>query len=536
MKKLIIAAALAMSIMSCVSVNEKLGGDLISTNHKYDIYSAEIPLEEIYMGSVDSLSAYSSKRITFGSIRDDVYGLTTRGSVVTMVPVLDTFDFGKNPKFKRFKFRCGLDSTSVADKSQQNILQNVNVYDLLEPIDSKTYFSQSKIKLGSKRITRGVPVVNGKDSLVFDFTEEYGKKYFDILQEDKKNIDTYTKKFPGIYLCTEDPAGNGGRINMFDFDIMQSVNGSVTRKDNYAVLYFNSEYNGVRKDSLLMFYFSPVKLQNLDSLMNKTTLPSQYVFNVDYHERSGKFEGKATDRIYIEGGSGIKPMVPSSEIKELVNKEIERRGGNPATTLITKATITLPFTFPEDYTTMYRFPKNLSPTIKIRADKTVTYAGLTDASVASENQGDIDRSNCEYAPDITHHVQQIIRLKDDVDYSRYDVWFLIMWYAVKTNYNSQAGEMADYYQQLAYYSYYNSLYGGGYGGYGGYGGGYGGYGSSFSNYYSYMMMAQYASSSATTSTTEAELDKDHYYCATLNGPKSEGRKPTIKVTFAIPKE
>lgn len=533
MKRFCIAAMMALGIVSCVNIDERLGGDLVATNQKYDIYTAEIPLEEIQMRTVDSLVAFSSKRITFGSIRDDEFGLSRRGSVVTLVPVLDTFDFGKNPKFSKFTFRCGGDSISVSDKSQMKILQNVNVYELTEPIDNTKDFAQSEIKHGSKRITKGVPIVNGSDSLVFEFNEEYGKKYFDITQDDLEDLDRYTKKFPGIYLTTDDPAGNGGRFNMFSFDIMESSNGYMTRKDNYAVLYFNSEYEGERKDSLLMFYFSPTKMQDLDSLMNKNTLPSQYVFNVDYHEKTSEYEGVAKDKIYIEGGSGIKPMVPSEHIRDLVRKAVTDRGGDPKTALITKATIELPFTFPEDYESMFKYPMTLSPTIKISQDSTVTYAGLTDASISTENQGDINRSLCEYAPDITHHIQQILRLDDDADFDRYDIWFLIMWYATNTTYNADAGELADYYQQLAYYSYYNAIYGGGYGGYGG---GYGGYSNMYSGYYSYLMMAQYASSAATTTSTSAEMDKDHYYCATLNGPESKDRKPMLKICFALPKK
>ena len=92
---------MALGIVSCVNIDERLGGDLVATNQKYDIYTAEIPIEEIQMRTVDSLVAFSSKRITFGSIRDDEFGLSRRGSVVTLVPVLDTFDFGKNPKFSK---------------------------------------------------------------------------------------------------------------------------------------------------------------------------------------------------------------------------------------------------------------------------------------------------------------------------------------------------------------------------------------------------------------------------------------------------
>ena len=541
MRKLPAIIALTAGLMSCVGVDQNLGGDFIPTDQKYDFHTAEFDLDEVWMKSIDSLTAYSSRRITIGSIRDETFGLFSRGSVVTLVPVLDSVDFGKDPVFKRFKFKAAVDSVSVADESQANILQNVNVYALDEPLGSKEYFSRSEIKHGSKRITKGVPIANGKDSLTFDFTEEYGKQYLSMTQDDLKDLKTYAKKFPGIYLCTDDPTGNGGRFDMYEFDILRTVAGTsgsyIARTDNYAILYFNGEFNGERRDSSLMFYFSPVEMQDLDSLINAKSLPSQYVFNVDRHE-SDHLVGQADDKIYIEGGSGIKPVVPAAEIQRLVNAEIIRKGGEPITTLITKATIEMPFDFPEDYTTMFRYPKVLSPTIKISTDTTVTFAGLTDASASDENQGDVNRSLCNYAPDITHHVQQIIRKSEsDKKLSNYDIWFLVMWYETTTTTDSQAEEMANYYQQLAYYSYANQLYGGGYGGYGGYGYGgygYGGYGY-YNNYYNYMSMASYASSSATKTTSSTELDKDRYYRAVLRGPKAEGKKPKLKVTFAIPK-
>lgn len=541
MRKLPAIIALMAGLMSCVGVDQNLGGNFIPTDQKYDFHTAEFDLDEVWMKSIDSLTAYSSRRITIGSIRDETFGLFSRGSVVTLVPVLDSVDFGKDPVFKRFKFKAAVDSVSVADESQANILQNVNVYALDEPLGSKEYFSRSEIKHGSKRITKGVPIANGKDSLTFDFTEEYGKQYLSMTQDDLKDLKTYAKKFPGIYLCTDDPTGNGGRFDMYEFDILRTVAGTsgsyIARTDNYAILYFNGEFNGERRDSSLMFYFSPVEMQDLDSLINAKSLPSQYVFNVDRHE-SDHLIGQADDKIYIEGGSGIKPVVPAAEIQRLVNAEIIRKGGEPITTLITKATIEMPFDFPEDYTTMFRYPKVLSPTIKISTDTTVTFAGLTDASASDENQGDVNRSLCNYAPDITHHVQQIIRKSEsDKKLSNYDIWFLVMWYETTTTTDSQAEEMANYYQQLAYYSYANQLYGGGYGGYGGYGYGgygYGGYGY-YNNYYNYMSMASYASSSATKTTSSTELDKDRYYRAVLRGPKAEGKKPKLKVTFAIPK-
>ena len=70
MKKILAAIALLAALMSCVNVDEKLGGELIATNMKYDFHSAEFDLNDIWMKSADSLSAYSSRRINFGAIRD----------------------------------------------------------------------------------------------------------------------------------------------------------------------------------------------------------------------------------------------------------------------------------------------------------------------------------------------------------------------------------------------------------------------------------------------------------------------------------
>ena len=546
MKKILVAIALLAALMSCVNVNEKLGGDLIATNMKYDFHSATFDLNDIWMKPSDSLSAYSSRRINFGSIRDDTFGLFRRGCAIILVPVVDSVYLGENPIFKRFRFQAEIDSVSVADPSQSNILQNVYVYDLTEPLDPKKYYSNTEVKHGSKRITKGVPIVNGTDSLTFEFTSEFGEKYLKITQEDMDDYDRYTSKFPGIYITTNDPAGEGGRFNLFKMSILEANTSSgssyPTRTDNYAVMYYSGIYNGERKDTSLMFYFSPLEFQDLNHIIETNTLPDQYVFNVDYHE-SGNLAGKADDVLYVEGGSGLKPVISADEIRRLVLAEISSKGVDPATALISKATVEMPFDFPEDYRTMYLFPDILSPTIKISTDTSVVFAGLTDASASDENQGDINRSLCVYAPDITHHVQQIIRQKDKEDISDYDIWMLIMHVETTTKTDANASQMANYYQQIAYASYANQLYGGGYGGYGGYGyggygyGGYGYGGYGYNNYYNYMMMAQYAAASATTTSVSQEMDKDRFYKCVLRGPGSkDGRTPKLKITYAVPKE
>jgi hypothetical protein len=331
---------------------------------------------------------------------------------------------------------------------------------------------------------------------------------------------------------------------------------------NYAELKFTADY-GDRKgvDTSFVFMFGAGDF--LKNLEDSGQIP-QYAFNTSnhYYDANSQLNAEdlskngviATDKIYIEGGSGIKPVISAKEIRRIVKEQMDAEGiSNPKEAVINKASIIFPYNVSEDFDALDKFPTRLSPTVRLRSNDgtIVTYAGLTDSSVETENQGDINRSLSQYAPDITHHVQEIMKVKEDENFekniAKYDIWLLIMHEEVTETQNNNSA-YNDYYQNLMYNSYYNNMmydpYGYGYG-YGGYGyGGYGGYGSyggyGYNNYYNYLMMAQYASaaSSSTSTSTSIELDKDRYYKCWLNGPESSSdikQLPRIKVTFSAPK-
>ena len=132
---LVAAAFVIIGAHSCVTVDRSLGSNLIPLSQLYDVYTVEFPLTDIRMKMLDSLSGYSNTRITIGAVRDDEFGLTTRGCALSLVPVLDTVDFGKNPEFRYFRFTAARDTISYADASEKDILQNVNVYELDKPMD-----------------------------------------------------------------------------------------------------------------------------------------------------------------------------------------------------------------------------------------------------------------------------------------------------------------------------------------------------------------------------------------------------------------
>ena len=529
--------AAALCCFSCISSTYNVGGNLIPTELKYDTYTAEFPLEDIRMAFPDSLSGYSSRRITIGAIRDELFGLTTRGCAISLVPMSDTLDFGKDPQLINFHFSAARDTTSVADHNQDNILQNINVYELSKPMDFNDGNLNNVVEHSSNRITKRTPVYDGTDSLSFDFSADFAKKYLTITQDDLKDLDTYTKKFPGIYIDTDEPIGLGGRINMFSVQLgLDLENYQIT--GDFATLSFNSEYDGERKDTSFYFWFCPDKMYDLDSLINEidsdTERLPQYCFNVTGHS-TREMTGKAGDLIAVEGGGGLKPVISATEIKDLIENEISKYTDQPRKAIINRASIILPFEFPDDYEQMFRFPAYLNPTVKVRySNDYVSYGSLTDTSSSYEDPGDLNRSLCQYAPDVTYHIQKLLELEDLSNITNYDIWLLVMAEEIERYMLSgTSSSTSNYYQQLAYASYYNSLYGGyGYGSYG-----YNSYGSSsyLNNYYYMAMLASaYSSSSSSSSDTYTTLmDKDRYYCAILNGPKAE-RHPTLKIVYSVP--
>ena len=569
----------ATAAFSCVEADDQLGKNFISTTQLYEINTVEIDLEDIRLQMADNLSGYSDSKVTVGAIREDTYGLTKRSCALTLVPVLDTLDFGEDPVVTRFYLHLQHDTVSVASADQEHILQNFNVYELSKPLDLEKTGTNQVIEYGTERVNAATVVYNGTDSLHIEFKKEFGQKYLEgarsVLGE-KNAIDTaitkrheqftaFQEKCPGICIVCDDPNGNGGRINMFSLSVLSVVQGVYSsyyeRNDNVAVLKLNAKYNGVRKDTSFLFVPGEPDFIDEASFLENNQKFSQYAFNATIHETKA-LEGKAGEKIFVEGGGGLKPVVQAAEMRDKMIAELSPKG-NPEAAIICKATLRLPFEEPEDYLDLDLFPKILSPTCQIVGEERTTFSGLTDSSSETENQGDINRSILVYQPDITHHLQEILKLKDEDlaaepdKIHNYDVWFLTL-NKEKSESSASSSAANEYLQQLMYSQYYNMMYGGyggygyGYGGYpyyGGYGGypyygygGYGGYGYGDyygygygSNYLNYMMLSGMGSSSDSSETVV--LDKDRFYRATLNGPtSSSSRKPKLVVTYAIPKE
>lgn len=553
MKRLLLPlAAVALLAAGCIKVDNSLGKGLVDKSHIYDTYTVEFPLTEITMKKSSDLSGFSSTRIVAGAVRDDEFGLTTRESAFTLVPFLDTLDLGTNPKAVSFDIYFAGDTVSCADDSQARIMQNIFVTALTEKPNSAKSSTATALAHGSDVITDGLPVYNGSGPLAFSLTKSFAQQYLDAIKtlapdgilvnrewdEDtiKERFEKYTDALPGIHIATDIPSGNGGRINLFDLSCLSVSNSQFYFNNNYGLLQYTNDENP-DADNPQTIVFIPGEMSFLDeeTPMNSGTRFTQYAFNHTTHEST---EGKATSKIMVEGGGGLKPVISAKELREKTISAIIGKGGLPENTVITKASVILPFEMTADYKDMKYFPSVLSPTVRLTAkdsdgNTSIQFAGLTDASVSTENQGDIDRSNLVYSPDISYHLQEVLTREDLDTATDADIWLLTIF--TEQVATATDNSMNEYYQQMAYAMYYNNIYGGGYG-YGGYGS-YGGYGyNSYSNYYTYAMLAAMMSQSSQQQyTTNTELDKDRYYKGTLCGPESS-RPPLFRVSFAISKD
>lgn len=545
MKKFCVLAAVVLCCAGCVAVNAELGKSIIPDYLKYTSHFVSFDLDRIEARMTDSLSGFSQTRMCVGAVKDEEFGLSTRSCVLTLVPLTsDPIDFGDDPVCTKFHVSSVLDTISVIKPDQQEILQSLYVTEMLENVSSKTFDCNMKLKHGTEKITLGTPVLTGIDSMSFDLKPAYGQKYIDALKADTTlyhDFTKYTKALPGMYLETDKPSVDGnGRINIYSLQLeFNSSTYNIT--GNYAELSFRTSF-GERKDvdTSVLFYFCPTDMYDVDSLFSKGTSGSypQYCLNLTGHEAKygPRRDVSEAETFRIEGGGGYKPVISAAAMREYMMKALKDTlnayGLSEADTsraVIIKASVVLPFVFPEDYRDATKFPPRLSPTCRIHSsDTTISYMGLSDSSNSEENQGDINRSTCIYSPDISYHLQKLLEMSPSEVKDEYDLWMLFM--ANETTLQTTSGddEMSEYYQYLAYQNYYNSVYGG-------YGSSYGT--DSYTNYYTYMMMAEYAGGQTYTS-SDMKLDLFRYYNAELCGPanKDAKRRPKFKITFAIPKK
>ena len=195
--------AILLGSASCIDINEELGENFIPTDQKWDVYTPEAAeLKEIRMQMSDSLSGYSTTRFTFGAVSDSRFGTNVKSTSFTLVPLYDTLDFGENLQIRQFHFTAVRDTLSVVRKEQLRMLQNVHVSELKKALDSTVLYTgafmnpeiRAQYLNTEEQITVGTPVYDGGDSLSFDFSREFTKRF--IEQVKKADLDSMSSRYP----------------------------------------------------------------------------------------------------------------------------------------------------------------------------------------------------------------------------------------------------------------------------------------------------------------------------------------------------
>lgn len=551
-RRLIFAVAVFVGAVSCVDENKLLGSGIVPRMETFITRSASVPISEVFLSTVDSLSGYNQYRMVIGSITDDTFGTVRHGSCISLVPISDTVRWGHNVRVRYFHFATNLDTISYLGAENASIIQHLRVYPMTRPLDDNLLYScqlSRKDFESQPIISKGTPTYNGGDTLSFDFTDEFARSYIpaDALSGDNDvvkiytadSIDVYKKEHKGFFICTDDNYGAGGRVSMFHLPMQFDNNGYVI--GNYAALHITADY-GTRKDvdTTILFCFTPTAFNDQGEYYAFNTCETEYIPGKEYGEPIkiyGKDAFKATDRMHVEGGVGFKPFIRASHLRKIVVDSVIdtlRKYGYDTVDfktqfehiIINKATLSIFYDVPSDYDRLNYYPQVMNPTLRINNEKkdTVVYGSLTDASITSENQGAVDRYNCCYKPDITHHLQKILSSSepdDSKEMTQMDIWFLIL--ANETvPVKSSSSSDADYYYQMAYLNYYNSLMNGG------------GM-NTYSNYYNYYMMQSYydSMSNGDQTATVQLLDTDRYYNAVLRGPKAGERAPKLEIVYSF---
>lgn len=562
---------------SCVKINNELGQNLIPQEHEYDVFHEEIPLKNIRVMHADSTYGYNTYRIIVGAVNDADFGSIRKSAAFTLIPVDTSLNFGTDPKFESMFLTISRDSLSTPHGANSNLIQKMRIYALDENTDLNNpteYMYAGDIRKMSqyfqgKEMATDFPVsYSGEDTLCFhfkkSFIENLGQRLYSkakngvysINNPDTLSNSSYLKDFPGLFLTCDSPVGQGGRFNLFSLKLALNTS-DYSIVGNYAQLRVNTQYEGrsERTDTSFIFLIGAAAIPQ-----DANNLPLQSAFNGCEHEDLVAIDGMTKDgkyflakeKIYVEGGTGLRPVVSASEIRDSLLKRFAQHNikeSNYDKIIVDRASLIFNLIDIHDFSKLKEYPQMLSPMHPSRYKiKTTTYGEqltltytdfppISDASVSAEDPGYLNRSTLCYTPDITFHAQHLIKMKNPStsDLETQDVWMFVKAGESITQ-EAVSSEESDYYNQMLYYSYLNSMYGGYdnyYGGYGSYGGyGYNNYNSYYSMMYYYSMMN---ANSGTTTNVQNMIDTGRHYKGILHGPEGSN-PPVLNIVYSVPKD
>lgn len=380
---------LAASLDSCIENNRETGSGMVT-----DDYNLKTAVKTFNLSfsqrTADSTQSPNASHLLIGNLNDEIFGNVQSSGASFIVPFSDSSDLGKTRILKDAYILLSVDSTIFIENSQEGIHQTVRIYEMLTPIDSSKRFCNSlkREDYSAETINEGHPIIYGKGEIKIKIKNEYAEKLLATTNEEFQDINLFLKRINGFYIET-DPlleGQKGGRLNYLNIGT--------------SVLYLNFNMT----DSARGIYGADTT--------ERFVFGYSTAFNFFKTDASHLVKDRATDLLYIESLSGIKPHISALELKSMLEEWKNKEGYNENTAVIlSRAEIRLPYEMPANSDDFDRLQPNLiypfTRDPKAVSDSLKQYFPLPEVHYAA-NKGGLNRSLKYYSLDITRYCQNLI--------------------------------------------------------------------------------------------------------------------------------
>ncbi|MDD2290399.1 MAG: hypothetical protein PHT35_08025 [Bacteroidales bacterium] len=393
---IILSAFLLFSLTSCITVDYRMGSDLIPSNQVLSINRVEFEAP-MFTAVADSMNMSTPAYLAFGSVVSPLFGKTSTSALVQFAPYSYQTQYGDNPIVSDMFVNIPIGGFTVFSENDRYIPQNVYVYRLVKDLDKLDIYHESF----SEEYIDPIPVSKpgiiflGRDTLRIDFEETFA---YELLQADSIERDStgaFINRFKGLYITT-DPLGaaeTGGRINYLNI--------------NEANIYLN--YKSGDGDSLLTYYFN---------------IYGTY-YNISSHQSSHLATTAPSEHLYYEGLAGVKPCLDAPALTARIKAwaQAQTPPVNPGHIMISRADLVMPVSKPsnQDYSMADRAPGYLYPSRLVSSDTLTFYSPLKEIYYDNSG-GNMNRTHWEYTFEITSYLQEL--LKKSTVTTRDNLWIM----------------------------------------------------------------------------------------------------------------
>ncbi|MDR3133370.1 MAG: DUF4270 domain-containing protein [Prevotellaceae bacterium] len=386
---------IAITGFSCVNVDNSFGTDFIPEDQQPGLRVRNIPNLPVYTATVDSIVTNSGYVYTglFGSINVTPFHTMNADLVFRIYPYVSGHNFGENPEFVAASLLLIISGRNVVDEGQQNIVQNVHLYELNRTLyyDS-TYYNTSITEKDCKQEPINMPglTYNGGDTLLIPLTEAFGKELLSGTANDMDSLVHFYERYKGFVLTVDPQAAGiqGGRLNTTDI----------------SSAYLTLQYKDNGKDTS-MLYWGDYGL-----------VFSAYRHSSDYLSNYQSPPAAVAQPVYFESLAGVKPAFDVAAIKDsllmLVDSLKDKHANNNLKILLNKAELVISI----DSVCLKKpeWDMDKCPPVLALCSRTVndagklTYPMINDVSNAAFD-GTLNRSLMSYSFNITHYLQQFLK-------------------------------------------------------------------------------------------------------------------------------